>query len=203
MPNWCNNTLEIHHNDIKMMRRFVKSWNRGRVLDEFIPVPQELKDNCYGIEEIRKRFAQKRNHDYARELESLTENLNLKFFGHKNWYDFCVHEWGTKWDIGYDGDYDDYLTPDSARKMITVTFNSAWSPPIDAYRKLSDMGFAIRAYYYEGGMGFCGSWIDGEDNYYNIEEYKSDWVKENIPSDIDEYMGISDCMELDEECEDV
>ena len=65
------------------------------------------------------------------------------------------------------------------------------------------MGFAIRAYYYEGGMGFCGSWIDGEDNYYNIEEYKSDWVKENIPSDIDEYMGISDCMELDEECEDV
>ena len=45
MPNWCSNTLEIHHKDRKMMFRFVRGWNRGRLLDEFIPVPPELRDS--------------------------------------------------------------------------------------------------------------------------------------------------------------
>lgn len=198
MPNWCNNTLEISHEDVKMMRRFVKGWNRGRVLDEFIPVPPELKDGAMTLEKIRERQKKPYNHEYEKELEQLTEQLNLKYFGHKNWWDFCVSQWGTKWDIGFDSAYADYLTPDSARGMVTVTFNSAWSPPIGAYEKLSEMGFAIRAYYYEGGMGFCGSWIDGDDRYFSIEEYKSDWVIENIPRDIDEYMFISEGLQLDE-----
>ena len=203
MPNWCNNTLEISHPDKKMMRRFVKAWNRGRVLDEFIPVPHELKDNCLTSKEIMKRHKQDRNLDYATELQEFTEQLNVKYFKHKDWYSFCVQEWGTKWDIGFDSCCSDFLTPDSAKGMITVSFNSAWSPPISAYEKLSAMGFAIRAYYYEGGMGFCGSWIDGDDQYYDIKEYTSTWVKENIPSDIDEYMWISENLELDEkECED-
>ena len=155
MPNWCNNTLEISHEDVKMMRRFVKGWNRGRVLDEFIPVPPELKDGAMTLEKIRERQKKPYNHEYEKELEQLTEQLNLKYFGHKNWWDFCVSQWGTKWDIGFDSAYADYLTPDSARGMVTVTFNSAWSPPIGAFEKLSEMGFAIRAYYFEGGMGFC------------------------------------------------
>jgi hypothetical protein len=203
MPNWCDNYLEVNHADKKMMRRFVKGWNRGRLFDEFIPVPPELKDSCLTIEEIQKRHKQNRNMEYEKELGSLTESLNLRFFGYKNWYDYCVQEWGTKWDIGGSLEYGDYLTPDNARRMITVCFNSAWSPPISAYEKLSDMGFSIRAYYFEGGMMFCGSWIDGEDRYFDIKECKSEWVKANIPEDIDDYMGISDGIQLDEECEDV
>lgn len=202
MPNWCNNTLEITHPDIKMMRRFVKGWNRGRVLNEFIPVPPELSDGSMSWERILKMKKEKRNDDYARELDKYREELNKKYFGYAGWYEFCVQEWGTKWDIGACSDYGDYLTPDSARKPITVRFDSAWSPPISAYEKLADMGFQVRAYYFEGGMMFCGKWEDGDDQYYEIETCKSEWVKENIPADIDDYMGISDCMELDEECED-
>ena len=201
MPNWCSNTLEIHHKDRKMMFRFVRGWNRGRLLDEFIPVPPELKDNCYGIEEIRKRHSQNRNMEYEKELGALTESLNQRFFGYKNWYDFCVNEWGTKWDIGYELERGNILTPDDARKPISVSFCSAWSPPVEAYRKLHEMGFSVRAYYYESGMMYCGSWIDGDDQYFEIEECKADWVKENIPSDIDEYMDISSDMELNEECD--
>jgi hypothetical protein len=127
---------------------------------------------------------------------------NIEVHGYGNWYDFCVDRWGTKWDIGCDSAYNDRLTPDSARNPITVSFNSAWSPPISAYEKLSEMGFSIRAYYFEGGMMYCGSWIEGEDKYFDIKECKSEWVRANIPSDIDDYMGISDEMELNEECED-
>ena len=72
---------------------------------------------------------------------------------------------------------------------------------VEAYRKLHEMGFSVRAYYYESGMMYCGSWIDGEDQYFEIEECKADWVRENIPSDIDEYMDISSDMELNEECQ--
>jgi hypothetical protein len=145
---------------------------------------------------------EKRNDDYARELDKFREELNKKYFGYAGWYEFCVQEWGTKWDIGYDSSLGDHLTADSARGMVTVQFDSAWSPPISAYEKLADLGFSIRAYYFEGGMMYCGSWIDGDDRYFDIQECKAEWVRENIPADIDEYMFISDNMELDEEHED-
>ena len=201
MPNWCNNTLEISHPDIKMMRRVVKGYNRGRLLNEFIPVPPELSDGAMNWERIHKMKKENRSHDYAREMDRYREELNKKYFGYTGWYEFCNNEWGTKWDVGYDSSFGEHLTPDCAREMITVQFDSAWSPPVEAYQKLSDMGFSIRAYFFEGGMMYCGSWIDGEYRYFDIEECKSNWVKENIPQDIDDYMGISDCMELDEEVE--
>ena len=83
----------------------------------------------------------------------------------------------------------------------TCALPISWSPPIEAYEKLEEMGFSIRAYYFEGGMMFCGKWEDGHSEHYDIEDNTSTWVRENIPSDIDEYMGISDCMQLDEEFE--
>ena len=73
MPNWCNNTLEISHPDIKMMRRFVKGWNRSQLLNEFIPVPPELSDGAMNMERIRKMQKENRNHDYARELDKYRE----------------------------------------------------------------------------------------------------------------------------------
>jgi hypothetical protein len=184
-----------------MMRRVVKGYNRGRLLNEFIPVPPELSDGSMSWERILKMKKENRSDDYARELDKYREELNKKYFGYAGWYEFCNNEWGTKWDVGYDSALGEHLTPDCAREMITVQFDSAWSPPVEAYQKLSDMGFSIRAYFFEGGMMYCGSWIDGEYRYFDIEECKSNWVKENIPSDIDDYMGISDCMELDEEIE--
>jgi hypothetical protein len=47
--------------------------------------------------------------------------------------------------------------------------------------------------YYEPGMGFCGAWMDGEDEYYQIEG-NSEWVEANIPEYIDEAFGISENM---------
>ncbi len=193
MPNWCNNTLEISHPDIKMMRRVVKGYNRGRLLNEFIPVPPELSDAGMTMQKLMERRNKPYNADYERELNKITEELNKKYFGYKDWYDFCVAEWGTKWDIGL-GDYGTILTPDDARKgHISIAFDSAYSPPIDAYIKLKEMGFEITAYYYESGMAFCGSWIDGDDQYYNITG-NSEWVEESIPKDINNAFAISESM---------
>ena len=193
MPNWCNNDLYISHADTKMMRRFVKAWNRSRVLSEFIPVPPELSDSGMTMQKLMARRGKTYNEKYGKELEQFTEQLNLKYFGYKDWYDFCVSEWGTKWDVGI-GDYGSILTADDARKTrISVAFDSAWSPPLSAYEKLKEMGFYIEAYYYESGMGYCGRWLDGEDECYEVPN-KSEAVREYIPSYIDAQFRIYESM---------
>lgn len=111
-----------------------------------------------------------------------------------DWYEFCCREWGTKWDIG---NQDDEKAEITANKF-TVQFDSAWSPPIAAYEKLSEMGFKITAYYAEFGMMFCGRWDDGDDYYTEIPP-ESASVKREIPTDIDEIMGIKDTLEEFEE----
>jgi hypothetical protein len=171
-----------------MMKRVVKGYNQNRLLDEFIPVPLELKDGAMNIEELRK----KRNWEHKKELDKVREELNRKYFGYKDWYDYCISEWGTKWDVGRNS-APTLLMKDIKNKTVTFSFDSAWSFPLGAYEKLSDMGFSIRAMYYEGGCAFCGIWEDGEEITYGIEG-DSLWVKENIPQEIDKEFCISENM---------
>ena len=42
MPNWCNNTVEIYHDDPIMLERVRSSFKNGALLAEFIPIPEEL-----------------------------------------------------------------------------------------------------------------------------------------------------------------
>jgi hypothetical protein len=44
MPNWCNNNIELAHKDPAMLERAKTAFVDGRLLDEFIPLPAELKD---------------------------------------------------------------------------------------------------------------------------------------------------------------
>jgi hypothetical protein len=176
MPNWCNNVVELSHENPEMMARAVKSFNDGSFLNEFVPVPKELNivSGCLG--DIAEQEA----------LEKQQEE-NLKKFGYSTWYDFCVNEWGTKWDIE---PYEPVTLQEDGE--ITMTFDSAWSPPGHAYEKLVDLGFSVRAYYYESGMGFCGYWEDGIDDYYEIGDMTADDVAEMLPESLDEMFCISE-----------
>jgi hypothetical protein len=188
MPNWCNNTITISHDDMAMMKRVVKGYNQNKLLDEFIPIPLELKEGAMNSSELMKI----RNWEYKKELDKVREELNRKYFGYKDWYDYCVSEWGTKWDVGRDT-APTLLMKDIKDKTVTFDFDSAWSFPSGAYEKLVDMGFSIKAYYFEGGMGFCGMWENGSDDYYEIHG-NSEWVLNNIPASINQHFGISENM---------
>jgi len=190
MPNWCSNTMTISHPDQAMMERAVKAWNNGKFLSEFIPVPYEL--TLVGGSRIDITKVTNMNHH--REMEELIRSLNLKHFGHEDWYSFCVENWGTKWDVGADSGEMVELEGES----FNVSFVSAWSPPTTAYEKLTEMGFYIRAYYYEPGMAFCGRWGDGVDECIEIPESAAEASKV-IPKDINDEMGIVDLMEEWEE----
>ena len=176
MPNWCNNTLTLEHENPAMVARAKAAFLNGRLLAEFIPVPTDLKivAGCVGdpVEQAK--------------LVEQTE-LNRVTHGYGNWYDFCVNEWGTKWDVGGD----DGVLNDIEGGII-VSFDSAWAPPTNAYEKLHEMGFKILAMYYEPGMAFAGVWEDGIDDYYEYGGLDSAGIAEELPSALDEAFGISE-----------
>ena len=175
MPNYCNNTLTLTHADPAMIDRAAAAFAAHRLLDEFVPVPTELKETMAGSY----------GDGYKRELHEFTQKLNLKYFGHANWYDYCVSEWGTKWDVGGE---DASLIRDTPN-TISMGFESAWSPPIYAYEKLQEMGFIVKAYYWEPGMCFCGR-FDSDGDYYLEGVGDSADAAKRIPKDIDEAMNI-------------
>ena len=80
------------------------------------------------------------------------------------WYDWALMHWGTKWDV--DGE-----VVDKTDGNIVLSFESAWSPPIEAYRVMeAEHGFTIYASYEEWGMGFKGDYENGEDYTYDLDE---------------------------------
>jgi hypothetical protein len=176
MPNWCDNSVEIYHKDPAMLERARKGFNEGKLLNEFIPVPEDLNITAGRLGDAEEQHA----------LE-IKEQANLKKYGHRNWYDWCVANWGTKWDVGGDG----YEAQDIPNGLM-LTFESAWSPPIEAYERLLEQGFEIRAMYYEPGMAFAGIWDNGEDDYYDYGGMDSKQILEELPEVLDEAFGISE-----------
>ena len=182
MPNWCNNTVSIAHQDPAKLYALVEAINEGKFCNHVIPVPKDLTDTVAGYPGEDKEAEHK-----------LQMERNLKLYGAKDWYDFCVARWGTKWDVdAYDKvEYDDQHD----KHGITFGFDSAWSPPIGVYEALVEQGFSVCAFYYEPGMAYCGKWSDEDgDEYYEIGGLTSEQVRETIPEDLDDCMGISETM---------
>ena len=176
MPNWCNNSVEIYHSDPAMIERVRKGFNDGGLFSELIPCPQELTDTVSGSMGEDKRAE-----------HEAQQAANVEKYGYPNWYDFCVNEWGTKWDVGADGN-----PAQDIPGGLMLGFDSAWSPPIGAYEKLTDLGFRIRAMYYEPGMAFAGVWEEGHDDYYDYGGLDSAGIADTLPVELDEAFGISE-----------
>ena len=180
MPNWCNNNLTLQHEDPAMITRAAEALERGEFLAEFIPVPKDLQIVAGSVGDPVEQA----------ELERKTAE-NVEKYGYGNWYDYCVGEWGTKWDVGADGSTD--IHPDG--KMLHTYFDSAWAPPVRAYEKLTEMGFTVGAMYYEPGMAYCGIY-DSEtgDEEYSLEGMSADQVESELPYELDEAFGISEAI---------
>jgi hypothetical protein len=176
MPNWCNNSVEIYHEDPAMIERVREAFNKGALLQEFIPVPESLQIVAGSVGDPVEQ---------AKLIEDT--NRNLEVHGYGNWYDYCVNEWGTKWDIGADGN-----PAQDIPGGLMLGFDSAWAPPCAAYEKLTEQGFRIRAMYYEGGMAFAGIWEEGNDDYYEYGGLDSKGIADTLPAELDEAFGISE-----------
>ena len=177
MPNWCNNYLELEHDDPEMITRARNAYANGKLLEEFVPVPSSLHvvAGRVGDDTDPKQI----------ELEA-QEAANIATHGYTNWYDYCVNEWGTKWDVGGDGGIAEEDDPNSTK----MSFDSAWAPPIAAMEKFQDLGFKVKLIYWESGMCFCGIYDENGDDYFDYTDMSADEVEANINPEIDECMCI-------------
>lgn len=47
MPNWCSNTLTLTHEDASQISRAVEAFQRGELMNEFVPLPKDQEENWY------------------------------------------------------------------------------------------------------------------------------------------------------------
>jgi len=83
-----------------------------------------------------------------------------------NWYNWRYDHWGTKWEIDAEGlDYDE--DEESGMATISGRFQSAWSPPIQAYDTFlaQNEDCEITAHYRQEGYDFAGIHDNGDDKY--------------------------------------
>ena len=193
MPNWCNNNISITgpNSVIDKIEKIVKeeentdlsSKEKGEtpgLLQFMAPMPKEL--------------------DGTTAPSSSADKPQPMVEGFDNWYDWRVENWGTKWELcefyGVDRQY--HSEQNEGESTITFGFDSAWSPPINAYEQFlrDNEDCSLKAWYYEGGCDFMGEWDNGQDDCYAPSDYKStdDFWQDGVGSTLDDYFGITESM---------
>ena len=180
MPNWCSNHITVRGTDPVAIKRLADAFDAGEFCGAVVPMPEELNITSGRLGDGAEQ----------RELEAKSA-ANLEKHGYANWYDFNVAKWGTKWEIGGNGNE---AERDEDGLGFSAPFDSAWSPPIAVCEALVEQGFEVVLYYYEPGMGYCGKFEDGHDEYYEYSGENSKTVRAAIGSDLDDMFGISESM---------
>ena len=151
MPNWTRNELEIQfHNisgDTKERKKSVKDFLKKVTTLEKYPdgTKRQILDFNKIVPPPKNMF---------RGNLSEEDRIRCEKKGIPNWYDWCNENWHTKWnscscDIEVDEEY---------YELITITFNTAWSPPIPVINKLKQMfpDLYISGNYVGEGNEFAG-----------------------------------------------
>ena len=199
MPNYCNNVVEIQG-----PQHILKTLVDHKLdFQKIHPYPPEL-DITAGREGA----------DDSPEQKALVaaEESNLEKHGYRNWYDWCVTNWGTKWNAGGDNDamQVDYDEDQDNQGIALFQFDTAWAPPLGVLEKLMETHpeLSIECRYHEPGVGFFGVWTDGSDRCYETEQFPKStdafWTQHADGRLLDETFGMVESMqeyEADQETE--
>ena len=150
MPNWCENELRIT-GPIADRRQFVNTAGEEFQLNTFIPLPKELLEIHTGgatLEDGRKVSRWKEIG--GKNVEVYEMSLKEKY-GHSDWYEWSLDNWGTKWDLSE-------VWIHNHTRSVVYGFNTALAPPIKGIlaisRQYPKLRFALK--YWECGMGYQG-----------------------------------------------
>ena len=185
MPNYCNNVVEIRGPQAQ-----VKALVDHRLdFQKIYPYPKDLDI-----------VAGRSGADDSPEQIQLVaaEESNLKKYGYKNWYDWCVSEWGTKWNAGGSDNADMQIDfdEDGDDSIALFQFDTAWAPALGVMQKLMDTHpeLSIECRYHEPGVGFFGVWTDGSDRCYEFENFTGSqdpfWTQHQDGLLLDETFGL-------------
>ena len=194
MPNWCNNTITIEHEDSSKIHEVIES----------------LTTKIHEDTSESKFFTYcKPEPDYSKTkvkctYPSITKKEYIEVDDQK-WWDWRVQNWGTKWNIdtfekrelfdhstkkirsiyGKFRGTTNYILSVVAisdlYKSISFSCETAWSPPLEALKNLEKEGFKVSCDYYEGGVAFVGR--------YTTDEGDIDWQLPNTLADLKDMMN--------------
>jgi hypothetical protein len=142
MPNHVTNevTFKGSPERIKALRDICRCGESAFRFQSFFPMPIEL----LGTSSPAKIVSPKELREWKKKLENgliskweedyrpITEKESatlIKNYGANNWYDWHIQNWGTKWDCY------DVISHDDTE----IHFNTAWSTPIRAMIRLSEL----------------------------------------------------------------
>ena len=173
MPNWCWNHLEVS-GDEKQLQEFVE---KSLVKDEHSLIQSRLEHDNFSFEGTLPRGDR------------------------KDWYNWSIANWGTKWDA---------CEPNINHNDIdyfAVSFESAWSPPIawidNIMQDFPDLSFTLE--YEEPGMCFGGR-LSAQyeviwDNFTWDLDAASECCEAEVSFDEDDFHGEAKCLVCGEETE--
>ena len=108
MPNWCSNRVIVAGSERELDRfeEYVSTKDARFSLEKIIPMPEDVYRGNLGDKEREK-------------------------YGEKNWYDWSVQNWGTKWEIDPKS-----ITRDATSWEVQYKFETAWGPPYKIHKHL-------------------------------------------------------------------
>jgi len=185
MPNYCDNTLELHctideYNDIitKLLFTECKDSSYSPTLggkrfsfEAALPTPEPLRGtsapaNVVTKEELKEFLKRKKRGEInvwqGSPMTQAMFNKYLKKYGATDWYHWNITNWGVKWDADvYDITQRFYTNGLNENVETRICFTTAWAPPtlwFDHIAKvLKDEAVYMELRYSESGMGFAGA----------------------------------------------
>lgn len=183
MPNWCSCDLEVSGDKEELEKFQEKAEGENSLLDmnNFVPYPElyrKLDDPEGNSPKEVKEYIKQTLEEFDRQdllpalekrfefikddnIQALKSFLFAGFGFNNGGYDWCVNNWGTKWnfsEVYVREEYGDDDESDDPEYGIIYEFETAWAPPIPVIKKMSedfpDLRFSIK--YYEAGMAFQG-----------------------------------------------
>jgi len=97
-----------------------------------------------------------------------SSDVTDKEYDEGGWYNSNIDNWGTKWDVSVSESVQDIQSD-----CIVLSFESAWSPPVEAFKSIaSKYGVEVEMYYEECGSDFCGKTLIDANGDSNEEDYE-------------------------------
>ena len=149
MPNDCSNNLYVWGNE-EALQKFVEDITvdgRMLILRSLYPCPTELYETVAGFMGTDKA-----------EEHRIQQETNVAKYGHKDWYDWCCANWGTKWDACHAESELKSFGNTSRPGELFYSFDTAWSSPAPIIDILiAKFGHVEMFYDYEEEQGWGGT----------------------------------------------
>jgi hypothetical protein len=130
MPNWTQNEVQIFGDQQKMdiFKKSVESKTRKFDFELIVPFPRVVKNVSSFIEQ--KNLEEKHKKNMPKEfVKGLLGNDDQKLFPNKCWYEWCIHNWGTKWNACE-------VSLSEFPEYLEYKFETAWDAPRPVFAAL-------------------------------------------------------------------